>query len=116
MHSLCVCISRSKILYLPIGEDVCIIEEGMDYSRLYEINSGDPEPDWESCQAFCRRNYPTAKFFKYRTIEKKCWCTTSNKDRQAAHGVTSGVLHCPGKLSYSGNERDSQVIRRFMMS
>ena len=107
----------SSFITLSQAERVCLIEEDLDFSRgSNELNSGDKKSDWESCQAFCRRNYPTAKFFKYRTIEKKCWCTTSNKDRQAAHGVTSGVLHCPGKLSYSGNERDSQVIRRFMMS
>ena len=71
------------------------------------INSGgNKEPDWESCQTFCRSTYPSANFFTFTTTNyatdasehNDCLCVTDYGDRKEKVGAISGALNCPSEL------------------
>ena len=88
-------------VFVRAAADACEIEENITLPG-YDINDGDTDPrqnDAESCRSFCKANYPSAAYFtwvgpsfQHQTWRKKCWCKTSNADREAATGVSSGKI------------------------
>ena len=86
----------------------CVIEENVAYPGN-DLNDGNNDPrqnDVDSCQSYCKTNYPAATHFEWVSPShswtaghKTCWCKHSNAGRVVAQGSTSGELICGGRSS-----------------
>ena len=80
----------------------CVIEENKDYHNGDNLNIGqhDTQPDFESCQSFCKTNHPSATYFSWIKLTGPepyplaCYCKTTNKERQGEDGFISGEVSC----------------------
>ena len=102
------------ILYIAAtsatSTSTCTVEFDTNYdgAKANDVYGSPKQPDWQSCQSFCKSNYPSALFFKHNLptndpssqFYQTCACKTTKTGSTASAGKVSGEVNCAGVGEY----------------
>ena len=81
----------------------CFYEYNMAYNTAGNINSGDSQPDADSCRNFCLTTYHNAEYYTYITGSNACWCKGDMGTRTStSDGRISGNVKCSRSVGITG--------------
>ena len=91
------------LLLVGFVRSSCHHEDNFDY-KGNDVNLGSVEKkqDWQSCQSYCKTDYPSATYFTWKkpyenwflgTLGEECYCKTSMSGRRPDQGTVSGEVN-----------------------